>query len=95
MLYLIKKIYIYIRRSEKSQLELLKFKYLENDLKAYRQHRHDMKNHLTVIYELVKNKKYNDLEVYTKEYMDKSNHKLQALESGSDEVDVLLYHKVV
>lgn len=94
MLYLIKKIFIYIRRSEKSNLELLKYKYLENDLKAYRQHRHDMKNHLTVMYELVKNKNYDDLESYTKEYITETHQKLKSVESGSDEIDVLLYHKV-
>jgi len=94
MLYLIKKIYINIRRSEKSQLELIKYKYLETDLKAYRQHRHDMTNHLTVIYELVKAGKYKDLEDYTKDYMSKTHKKLKSLESGSDEVDVLLHHKI-
>ena len=94
MLYLIKKIYIYIRRSEKSKLELLKYKYLENDLKTYRQHRHDMTNHLTVIYELVNKEKYDDLEKYTQEYLKKTNLKLKSVESGSDEIDVLLYHKI-
>lgn len=94
MLYLIKKIYIYIRRAEKSNLELLKYKYLESDLKSYRQHRHDMTNHLTVMYELVNNENYDDLKAYTKEYLKKTHQKLKAVSSGSDEIDVLLYHKV-
>ena len=95
LMYLLKKVFILNRKHEKLALELLKYQYLENDLKMYRQHRHDMKNHLTVIYELVNSQKYDDLKEYTKQYIDKTTNKLRAINTGTDEVDVLIYHKQV
>ena len=93
ILYLLKKVFIKNRKSEKLILELRKYKYLEKDLKLYRQHRHDMKNHLMIIYELVNNKKYNDLSDYTKTYLDITSNKLQQITTGVDELDVLIYSK--
>lgn len=94
LLYLLKKVFILNRKYEKIELELLKYQYLENDLKMYRQHRHDMKNHLTVIYELVQNKKYDDLHDYTKQYLDNTTKKLRQINTGADELDVLIYNKL-
>jgi len=93
LLYLLKKVFILDRKHEKTELELLKFQYLESDLKLYRQHRHDMKNHLTVIYQLVQNGKYDDLETYTKQYIQQTDHALIQVNTGMDELDVLLYNK--
>ena len=60
----------------------------------YRQHRHDMKNHLTVMYELVQNEKYDDLKEYTKRYIDTTSKKLRQISTGADEIDVLIYNKL-
>lgn len=93
ILYLLKKIFILNRKSRKFEIELIKYDYLEDDLKLFRKHRHDMKNHLTVIYELSKNKSYDELIHYTKEYLDKTSNKLSYVNTGVDEVDVLLCNK--
>lgn len=93
ILYLLKKLFIVRRKYNKMGMELLKFKYLESDLKLYRQHRHDMKNHLLVIYELVQSKKYDELSDYTKSYLDLTSSKLYNVNTGLDELDVLLYNK--
>lgn len=93
ILYLLKKVFIKNRKSEKLKLELRKYQYLESDLKLYRQHRHDMKNHLMIIYELVNNKQYDDLSDYTKKYLDITSNKLQRITTGVDELDVLIYSK--
>ncbi|MBN2794819.1 MAG: GHKL domain-containing protein [Clostridia bacterium] len=93
-LYLLKRIFILNRRYEKSEMELLKYQYLESDLKLYRQHRHDMKNHLIIIYEMVKDKKYDDLEDYTQQYIKKTSNKLMNIHSGVDELDILFYNKI-
>lgn len=93
-LYLLKKVFLLNRRHEKMQMELVKYQYLESDLKLYRQHRHDMKNHLTIMYELVKNQKYEDLEAYTLQYMQKTSNKLMNITTGVDELDILLYNKI-
>jgi len=94
LMYLLKKVFILNRKHEKIEMELLKYQYLESDLKMYRQHRHDMKNHLTVIYELVNDKKYDDLKDYTSQYLDQTTKKLREINTGTDEVDVLIYHKL-
>lgn len=94
VLYLLKKVFILNRKYEKNELELLKYQYLESDLKLYRQHRHDMKNHLTVIYELVQSENYNDLKDYTKSYIDQTSTQLRQINTGVDELDVLIYSKV-
>lgn len=93
-LYLLKKVFILNRKYEKVEMELIKYRYLESDLKLYRQHRHDMKNHLTVMYELCKNKNYDDLELYTQQYIQKTSNKLQQVNTGADELDVLIYNKI-
>ncbi len=94
LLFLLKKVFILNRKHEKIELELLKYQYLESDLKMYRQHRHDMKNHLMVIYELVQNNKYDELEDYTKQYIDTTDKKLRRVNTGTDELDVLIYSKI-
>lgn len=94
VLYLLKKVFILNRKYEKIELELLKYQYLESDLKLYRQHRHDMKNHLTVMYELVHSKNYDDLEDYTKQFIDKTSKQLRQIQTGVDELDVLIYNKI-
>jgi len=94
LMYLLKKVFILNRKHEKMALELIKYQYLESDLKMYRQHRHDMKNHLTVIYSLVENQKYDDLKEYTYQYLEKTSNKLREINTGTDEIDVLIYHKL-
>lgn len=93
-LYLLKRIFILNRRYEKSEMERLKYQYLESDLKLYRQHRHDMKNHLIIIYEMVKNRQYDDLQDYTQQYIQKTSNKLLNIKTGTDELDILFYNKI-
>jgi sensor histidine kinase regulating citrate/malate metabolism len=93
-LYLLKRIFILNRRYEKSEMERLKYQYLEGDLKLYRQHRHDMKNHLIIIYEMVKNRQYDDLQDYTQQYIQKTSNKLLNIKTGTDELDILFYNKI-
>lgn len=94
VLYLLKKVFILNRKHEKIDLELLKYQYMESDLKLYRQHRHDIKNHLTVMYELVQSENYDDLKDYTKKYIDQTSNQLRQINTGIDELDVLIYNKV-
>lgn len=94
LLFLLKKVFILNRKHEKLSLEMIKYDHLEHDLKMYRQHRHDVKNHLTVMYELVQNEKYNDLKEYTKNFIQTTSNKLRQINTGSDELDVLIYNKI-
>lgn len=43
---------------------------------------------------MVQSEKYDDLKAYTKAYLHQTEQKLKTVSSGSDEIDVLLYHKI-
>lgn len=92
--YLMKKTFTFQRLLERQKLELVKYKYLENDLQVHRQHHHDTKNHLMIISELVKSRDYEDLENYTKQFSASTNRKLMHVNTGLDELDVLFYNKI-
>jgi len=93
IIYLLKKLYQYINTSEKARIESAKHAYLEGELKIYRKHRHDMKNHLLIIYELAKNQKYEDLKKYLTTYYKEINTALLNIETGVDELDMLFATK--
>lgn len=93
ILYLLKKLYIYINSAEMSKIESAKYRYLETELKVYRKHRHDMKNHLMIIYQLSNSSKYDELQNYiSKYYKDITKTKL-SIETGIDELDMLFANK--
>lgn len=93
ILYLLKKLYIYINSAEKSKIESAKYRYLETELKVYRKHRHDMKNHLMIIYEFSNSSRYEELQNYiSKYYKDITKAKL-SIETGIDELDMLFANK--
>jgi len=76
------------------QIEIQKYKYLENEIKFYRQHRHDLKNHLIIMYELARLGKTEDLRAYASEFMERTDQSLLTLQTGNQELDVLLYSKL-
>lgn len=76
------------------QIEIQKLKYLESEIKFYRQHRHDLKNHLIIMYELARLGNTEDLKSYAAEFMEKTDQALLTLQTGNQEIDVLLYSKL-
>ncbi|MPN26009.1 Sensor protein CitS [bioreactor metagenome] len=60
----------------------------------YRQHHHDLKNHLTVVLGLLQLGKYTDLKEYLESYLRTVNDTMLKIETGMDEIDVLLSAKV-
>ncbi len=87
-------IYALVKSQKNSQIEIQKYKYLENEIKFYRQHRHDLKNHLIIMYELARLGKTEDLKDYATEFMEKTDQSLLTLQTGNQELDVLLYSKL-
>lgn len=76
------------------QIEIQKYKYLENEIKFYRQHRHDLKNHLIIMYELARLGKTEELRSYASEFMERTDQSLLTLQTGNQELDILLYSKL-
>jgi sensor histidine kinase regulating citrate/malate metabolism len=79
---------------ENTHLELQKLSHLSEEIIYYRQHRHDIKNHLIVMYELANAGKIESLTEYAKNLLDKTSHALIECQTGSNEIDVLLYSKL-
>ncbi|MCK8059285.1 MULTISPECIES: sensor histidine kinase [unclassified Fusibacter] len=79
---------------EKTQLELQKLSHISDEIIYYRQHRHDIKNHLIVMYELANSGKVESLIDYAKNLIDKTTHAFVECQTGSNELDVLLYSKI-
>lgn len=74
--------------------DLQKLRYIEEEIVHYRQHRHDIKNHMIVMYELAHAGQDEALLSYAKTLIDQTSHALVELKTGTIELDVLLYSKL-
>lgn len=80
---------------EAQQLKMTAQKYdnLIEQNRIYRQHHHDLKNHLTVVLGLLTLGKHGELKDYLNSYLQTINDGLLKLETGLDEIDILLASK--
>lgn len=87
---------LYLSGLEAEQLKTtaLKYNHLVEQNQIYRQHHHDLKNHLTVVLGLLQLGKYTDLKEYLESYLRTVNDTMLKIETGMDEIDVLLSAKV-
>lgn len=81
------------RLYEEARLKAQRLSFLEQEILRFRQHRHDIKNHLVVIRELANMQKLDDLKNYTEKLTDSTSQALIECHTGISEVDVLLYTK--
>ncbi len=76
-------------------LEKQRCQFIENELQAYRRHRHDMKNHLLVLHELARQGQVTELQEYVAHYSDSVlNTSLISVNTGSEELDILIFSKI-
>lgn len=80
--------------AERLKTASLKHAYMVEQHRIYRQHHHDLKNHLTVIMGLLKLKKYNELRNYLESYLHTVDDALLKVHTGVGEVDVLISSKI-
>ncbi|MEA4902312.1 sensor histidine kinase [Desulfitobacterium sp.] len=87
---------LYLSGLEAEQLKTtaLKYNHLVEQNQIYRQHHHDLKNHLTVVLGLLQLGKYTELKEYLVSYLRTVNDTMLKIETGMDEIDVLLSAKV-
>lgn len=78
-----------------AELEQERCRFIEGELQNYRRHRHDMKNHLLVIHELARQGQLQELRDYVDSYGRTAlNTTLMNIDSGSDELDILVFSKI-
>ncbi|AIS51743.1 ATPase domain-containing protein [Thermoanaerobacter kivui] len=87
---------LYAKNKEERQflINSIRFKYIEEQNRIYRQNHHDIKNHLIVISELVKEKRYSELENYLSSYIEEIDKNLVTINTAVNEIDILLYSKI-
>ncbi|MGB9679608.1 MAG: sensor histidine kinase [Thermoanaerobacteraceae bacterium] len=87
---------LYLRSKEEQQflISKIKFKFIEEQNKIFRQNRHDLKNHLIIIAQLLKENKLTKLEEYLNSYLDEIDKSLISINTGINEIDILLYSKI-
>lgn len=93
-IFVIRQLYISSIKAQKHKLELLKIKNIEEQNRIYRQHRHDLYNHLTVISGLAQLGKLDSLREYLASYLDHYNKSIITVNTGVKELDILLFAKI-
>ncbi len=88
--------YLYITGEEAERLKnaSLKHAHMVEQHRIYRQHHHDLKNHLTVIMGLLNLEKYNNLKDYLESYLHTVDDALLKVHTGVGEVDILISSKI-
>lgn len=92
--FLIRQMYLAGLRTQRHKLELQKIKNLEEQNSMFRQHRHDLYNHLTVISGMAQLGKLDRLNEYLNSYLDNINKSTITVNTGVKELDVLIYAKI-
>lgn len=86
---------LHLSDSEAQRLKTtaLKYTHLVEQNRIYRRHHHDFKNHLNVVLGLLSLGKHDELRDYLNTYLQTVNNELLKIETGLDELDVLLSSK--
>lgn len=80
--------------AEQMKTNALKSAYMIEQNRIYRQHHHDLKNNLSVISGLLRQEKYAELKNYLDSFVDSVDDALLKIQSGVDEIDVLISSKI-
>lgn len=76
-------------------LEQQRIRFIDSELQNYRRHRHDMKNHLMVLYELALQGQLEELKEYVTTYTETVlTPSLVSVDTGSEELDILIISKI-
>lgn len=80
--------------AHEKKMSQLKLKHILRENKIYRQNKHDLKNHLNVIYQLAKDGELNKLNDYVSLYIDRLDSAVFNIDVGIKELDVVIYSKI-
>jgi len=90
----VKRLYFSGLEAEQLRITALKYTHLVEQNQIYRQHHHDLKNQLNVVLGLLRLGKYEELRDYLNSYFRTINDGLITIETGLDEINVLLSSKL-
>ncbi|NLL21366.1 MAG: GHKL domain-containing protein [Firmicutes bacterium] len=91
--FVIRHLHLDSKRAHRLEIESLKFKHIEEQNHLYRQHRHDLKNHLSIISGLAQTNGMESLKNYLSSYLDVIDKSIVTVDTGLKELDTLLYAK--
>ncbi len=90
----IRQLYKNSRYLQQYETEKLTFKHISEQNRLYREHKHDLKNHLAVISTLVKKNDLEELNSYLTYYSATLDENMIYVNTGIKELDALLYNKL-
>lgn len=90
----VKKLYLSGLESERLKITALKYAHLVEQNQIYRQHHHDLKNHLNVVLGILTLGKYEELRDYLNSYFHTIDEGVLTIDTGLAEIDVLLSSKL-
>lgn len=93
-IFVVKKLYRTALEQHMHQVHELKYKNIEEQNKIYRQHKHDLVNHLSILSVLAKEGRYVELDQYVSYYQEEVNSDMISVNTGIREMDILVYSKI-
>lgn len=93
-IFVVKKLYKTAQEQYVKKIHELKYANIEEQSKIQQQHKHDLLNHLNVLSVLAQDKRYVELDSYLCDYRDEINNVLVSVDTGLQEMDILLYSKI-
>jgi len=92
--FVIRNLYVSSIKAHRQKIEILRLKNIEEQNRIYRQHRHDLYNHLTIISGLAQMGKLDSLLDYLASYLDNFNKSIVTVDTGLKELDILFFAKI-
>lgn len=93
-IFVVKKLYKTALEQHTHQVNELRYKNIEEQNKIYRQHKHDLLNHLNIVSVLAKSGRYVELDEYIFYYQEEIDSDMISVQTGIRELDILLYAKI-
>ncbi|WP_434577670.1 sensor histidine kinase [Thermoanaerobacterium thermosaccharolyticum] len=91
---IIRMIYINGKNEYQYIINDFKLRFIEEQNNLYRKNKHELRNKILVLYELIRQMKYEDAEEFLMTYIDDINNSLIKVDTGNDIIDLLLYSKI-
>lgn len=93
-IFVIRSFYVSSIKNQQYTVERLKYQHTEEQNRIYRQHRHDINNHFTIISGLAQMGELDRLKQYLATYLSELKSTLESVDTGLQELDILLFSKI-
>lgn len=93
-IFVVKKLYKTAQEQHDRKIHELKYANVEEQSSIQRQHRHDLLNHLNVLSILAHEQRFMELDSYLSNYRNEVNNVCLSVNTGIQEMDILLYSKI-